>query len=107
MAGIIVSRLVRADPDLDGNACSTQPGVPLTRHFGIGPPSSADTTRDSPGGDDRVGAGRRFAVMPAWLERDVQRRATRCRAGAAQRLDLGMRPAAGAASSRGRRSAPS
>ena len=45
--------------------------------------------------DDGVGAGRRLAVMRAGLERHVKRRAARGRAGAAQRLDLRMRPAAG------------
>ena len=98
VAGMIAPRLVRADPDIDGNAGGAQPGMPLPRHFGIGIFQRRHHARYA-GGDDRVGAGRRFAVMRAWLERDVQRRAKGrviCpRAGAAQRLDLGMRPAAG------------
>ena len=47
-----------------------------------------------PRGDDRVGAGRRAAVMRAGLQGDVERRAARRRAGHRQGLGLGMRPAA-------------
>ena len=36
VAGVIVSRLVRTDSDIDGNAGGPQPSVPLTCHFGIG-----------------------------------------------------------------------
>jgi hypothetical protein len=45
------------------------------------------------GGNDRVSAWRRFAVMRTWLERDVDRRAAGLSTGAAERLDLGVRPA--------------
>ena len=36
VTGMVAPRLIRADPNIDGNAGGTQPGVPLTRHFGIG-----------------------------------------------------------------------
>src|SRR5262249_11992427 len=45
--------------------------------------------------DYGVRARRRLAVMGAWFERHIERGAVCNRAGAAQRLDLGMRPATG------------
>ena len=67
---------------------------PCAGHFGIGIFERRDDARD-PRGDDSVGAGRRLAVMRARLQRNVERRAARRRAGPAQRLDLGMGPAPG------------
>src|SRR5262249_5647369 len=42
-----------------------------------------------------VGAGRRLAMMGAWLERDIERRPARGGTGTAERLGLGMGPPAG------------
>ena len=53
----------------------------------------AVTTRLNASGDNRVGAGRRFALMAAGLERDIHRRALRPLARRRQRMDLGVRPA--------------
>src|SRR3954471_22548772 len=47
----------------------------------------ADHHAGDPGGDDRVGARRRLAVVAARLERDVHRRAASGLAGDAQRVD--------------------
>ena len=94
VAGMVAARLVGADADLDDNAGRAQPRMAGAGDFGIGIFERGDDARNS-GGDDGIGAGRRFAVMRAGLERDVERRAARRGAGAAQRLDLGMRPAAG------------
>ena len=93
MAGMIVARLVGADADIDRDAGGAQPRMARARHFGIGIFDRRHDARNA-GGDHGVGARRRFAEMRARLERDVERRATRCRPGAAQRLDFGMRPAA-------------
>ena len=57
--------------------------------------SSAETTRETPAAMIASAQGGDFAVMRARLERDVKRRAARRLAGAAQRLDLRMRPPAG------------
>ncbi len=94
MAGVIAPRLIGADADIDGNARGAQPGVALPCHFGIGVFERRHHARNA-GGNDGVGAGRRFAVMRAGLERDIQCRANCRLTRAAQRLDLGMRPAAG------------
>ena len=94
VAGMIAPRLLGADADLDRDARRAQPRVARARDFGIGIFERRDDARNA-GGDDGVGAGRRLAVMRAGLERDVERRAARRRAGAAQGFDLGMRPAAG------------
>ena len=55
------------------------------------------------GGEHRVGARRRAAVMVARLEGHVERRAARRGAGRAQRLDLAVRGAGARGASRGRR----
>ena len=91
---MVAPRLLGADADIDRDAGGAQPRVALPGHFGIGIFERRDHARNA-GGDDGVGARRRFAVMRARLERDVERRAARRLAGAAQRLDFGMRPPAG------------
>ena len=94
MAGMIAPRFLGADADIDGDAGRAQPRVARAGNLRIG----IFDRRDDPGhagGDDRVGARRRLAEMRARLERDVEGRAARGLAGAAQGLDLGMRPAAG------------
>ena len=74
------------------------PGLPQLRDaLAVDPPVGAERRGDHPahaGVDQRHGAGRRAAVVRAGLERDVDRGAERARAGPAQRLDLGVRPAA-------------
>ena len=93
VAGMVAARRFGADADVDRNARRAQPRMSRARDFGIGILERRDDARDA-GGDDGVGARRRFAVMRAGLERDVERRAACRRAGAAQRLDFGVRPAA-------------
>ena len=91
---MIAARLVGADAGLDRYPGGTQPRVALPGHFRIGIFQRRDDARDA-GGNDGIGAGRRFAVMRARLKRDVKRRAARRVAGAAQSFDLGVRAAAG------------
>src|ERR1043166_926866 len=67
--------------------------MPFAFHFGIGVLQRRDDTFD-PGTDNGVGARRRLALMRAWLERDVHRRALGGLLGALERLDLGMGAAA-------------
>ena len=94
VAGMIAARLVGADADIDRDAGGAQPRMALPATSGLGS-SSADTTRAMPAAITASAQGGDLAVMRARLERDVERRAARRVAGAAQRLDLGMRPAAG------------
>ena len=61
------------------------------------------TTRATPGRDDRIGAGRRAAVMRAGLERDVERCAARRLAGLGKRRSLRHAAARPAPCGRGRR----
>jgi hypothetical protein len=84
----------RAQPDIDRDAGGAQPRVALPGHFRIGILDRRHHARNA-GGDDGVGAGRRFAEMRARLQRHIERGAARGLAGALQRLGLGMRPAAG------------
>ncbi len=94
VTGVVAPRLIGADADLDGNARGAKPRVTLPCHFRIGIFQRRHHPRNA-GGNHRIGAGRRFAVMRAGFERDVERRTARGLACPAQRLDLGMRPAAG------------
>jgi hypothetical protein len=82
MAGVIATRLVGADTDFDSNAGRAKPGVPRARHFGVGVLERGDDARKTRG-DDGIGAGRRFSVMRAGLERNVERSAACRRAGTA------------------------
>ena len=69
----------------------------------------AATTRATPAGDQRVGAGRRAALVRAGLQGDVERRAARLLAGLFERHDLGVLAARRRCGSRGpplRRRAP-
>ena len=94
VSGMVVARFLGAGVNIDDNASRTKPRVALAGHFRIGIFDRRDDARQACS-DDGVGAGRRFAVMRARLQRHVERRTTcRC-SGAPQRLDLGMRPAAG------------
>ena len=63
----------------------------------------ADDDAAHAGGDHRIGARRRAAVMGARLERHVERRAARPRAGIAQRLGLAVRRDRPCGGSRARR----
>ena len=94
MAGMVVPGFLGADADFDRNARSTQPPMAFARNFGIGVFERRHDPRNARG-DDGVGAWRRLAVVRAGLQRDVERRAARRRAGAPQGLDLGMGPATG------------
>ena len=94
MAGMRAPRFVRAGADIDRDAGGAQPRVTRAGHFRIGILKRRDDARQS-GGNHRVRTGRRFAVMRARLERDVERPSPRRRAGAAQGLHFGMRPPAG------------
>jgi hypothetical protein len=94
MAGMVAPRLFGAKANVHRGACGAQARVPGTGNFGIGIFQCRDDARDARG-DDGVGAGRRFAVMRARLERDVKRRPASGRACASQSFDLGMRPPAG------------
>ena len=77
-----------------GNALRREPRVALPGDLGIGVFQRGDDARDARR-RDRIHARRRLAVVRAGLERRIERGAARSRAGAPQRLDLGMRPPAG------------
>jgi hypothetical protein len=87
-------RLLGVDADLDHDASLGQAPVAGTRDFRIGINQRGHYARN-PSADDRVGTGRRLAVMRARLERDIERRPARSGTGTAQRLGLGMGPPAG------------
>ena len=92
---MIAPRRRRARPDQEFDAriaqqSETSPGDARVWVF-----QSADDPRDA-GGDDRLGAGRRHAVMRARLQRDIERRAARGLAGFVERAPLGVRPTAAA-----------
>ena len=76
VSGMGVPRLVGAHADVDSDAGGTQPRVALPGDFGIGILDRADDARDT-GGDQRIGARRRLAVVRARLERDVDGGAAR------------------------------
>ena len=80
-----------AESDIDLDSGGAQFGVALPRDLGIGIDQRGHHARQA-GCDHRVGAGRRFAVMRARLQRHIQRRAARGLAGPPDRLDFGMRP---------------
>ncbi len=105
VAGMGAPRLGGADADVDRDAGGAQPRMARAGDLRVGVFERGDHARDA-GGDDRVGAGRRLAVMRAGLERHVERGAARCLAGAAAAPRS--RHAAGRrlASSRARRSTP-
>jgi hypothetical protein len=91
---MIATRFLGANADIDGDAGRAQPRVASAGNLRVW----IFERRDDPGharGDDRVGARRRLAVVRARLEGDVEVGAARGLAGAAQGLDLSMRPAAG------------
>ncbi len=94
VASVRPPRLLGADADLDHDASFGQAPMAGARDLRIGIDQRGDHARDA-GSDDGVGAGRRLAVMGAWLERDIERRPARGGTGAAERLGLGMGPPAG------------
>ena len=94
VAGMNAARFVGAKTDIDRDAFGAQPLVALAGDFRIGIFQRRHHARDA-GLDDGVGAGRRLALMRARLERHVHRGALRGFLGVPQRLDLGMRAAAG------------
>ena len=94
VAGMVAPGLRRTDADLNGNAGRAEPRMAPAGHFGIGIFECRDNARHTRS-DHGVGTRRRFAVVRTWLERDVQGGAAGRFAGTAQRLDLGMGPAAG------------
>src|SRR5207237_10146568 len=79
--------------DIDANARIAQPRMPGARYFGIGILQSRNDARDA-GRNHGVGAWRRLAMVRAWFERDIERRAASRLAGPAQGFDFGVRPAA-------------
>ena len=94
MSGMVTARFVGADADINRDARIAKPLVAGARHFGVRVFKRGDDARNSRS-DDGIGAGRRLAKMRAWFKRDIERRAARGLPGTAQRLDLGMGPAAG------------
>ncbi len=93
VTGVIAARRLGADTDINRDAGGAQPRMSCTGDLGVWILDRRDHARDA-GGDDRVGARRRFAEMRAGFECDVERGALRLGAGTAQSFDLGMRPAA-------------
>ena len=69
--------------DLDAGGAQDRIALPDTRVVGIA--GGADDARDA-GVDQRIGAGRRAAVMGAGFERDIGGGAARQLAGLGQRL---------------------
>src|SRR6516164_4596514 len=92
MAGVIAARRFGGEADIDRDAGRAQPRMPGSGNLQVRILKRRDHARDTRR-DDGVGAWRRFAVMRARLERNVKGGAARSRPGAADRLDLGMRPA--------------
>ena len=90
MAGVIACGFCRAEAGIDGNAGGAKFGEALPGHLRIG---VLDRGHDAgnPRGNDRVGAGRRFAEMRAGLERDIEGGAARGVTCALQGPRLGMR----------------
>src|SRR5689334_11051321 len=89
---MIGSRSLGFDANLGDNSGATQQGMPAPRNFGIGVLHRRDHPRNSRR-NHGLGAGRRFAVMRARFERDIERGAPRILTGAAQGFDFGVRPA--------------
>ena len=83
-----------AKPDVDSDAGRTQLGEASAVHAGIGVEVRYHHAGNA-GGDHRVRAGRRAAVMGARLESHVGRGPTRRRSSALQRLGFGMGAPAG------------
>ena len=94
MPGVIARRFPGTKPDVDRNPGTTQPGMALPRHLGVGILDRRDHARDA-AGNRGVRAGRRLADMRAWLQRHVQGCAHRCFAGPRKRLRFRMRTATG------------
>ena len=92
--GMIEPRFIGAHADCYGEAGRAQPRVTGAGNLRVWIFERRHDAGDARG-DDRVGARRRLAVVRARLERDVEVGAARGLAGAAQGLDLRMRPAAG------------
>ena len=90
---MIAARRHGARPDQDFDARIAQQAEPSSRDARVRIFQRADDARDA-GGDDRLGARRREAVMRARLQRDVKRRAARGGAGFIERASLGVRPSA-------------
>ena len=93
MAEMIAPRLLGAQPDLDGDSRRAQHGEATAGNARIGIVDRGDDARDA-SRDDRLGAGRRRAVMRTGLERDVNRRAARRFPRLGERDLFGVRPAA-------------
>src|ERR1700733_14214141 len=89
MPGMVMRRLRRAEPDVDRNAGGAQFGMALPGHFRVGILDRRDHAGD-PGGNDGVRTGRRLADMRAWLQRRIERGASRSLAGALERLRFGV-----------------
>jgi hypothetical protein len=88
------ARFVGAKANFNGNALAAQALMPLPGDFRIGIFDGGNDTLDA-GLDDGVGARRRLAVMRTWLQRHIERRAMRGALRLLERLDFGMRTAAG------------
>jgi hypothetical protein len=91
---MIPLRRIGLDADVDGNARIAQPRMTGAGYLGIGVLQRRDDARNA-GRNDGVGAWRRLTMVRAGFERHIERGAARHRAGAPQRLDLGMRSASG------------
>src|SRR6516165_6436307 len=94
MAGMGVSGISGAKPDVDGNPGGTELCMPLACDLRIGILDRSDHPGNS-SGNDRIRARRRFAEMRARLQRHIDRGAARGLAGLRQRHRLGMWTAAG------------
>ena len=82
----------RTRRDVDRDAPLPEPGDAATRDVGIGVDERDDDARDARV-EQRLGAGRRAALVRARLERDVRGGAPGAGAGRRQRADLGVRAA--------------
>ena len=94
-ADVELARLVAAAAPLDGDAGRREPRRAAARDERVRVAQGDDDAADA-GGDERVGARRRAAVVRARLERDVDGRAAdvdAARGGVAQRHHLGVRAA--------------
>ena len=94
VADMHAPRFVGTQPDIDRDAFAAQLLVALAGHFRVGILQRRHHARNA-GLDDGVGARRRLAKMRTRLQRHIHRRTLRHLLDAAQRLDLGMRAAAG------------
>ena len=105
-SGARAPRSIVAGGHVDLDPGRAQPREPRAVHPRSGSPAAHHDARHARR-DQRIGAGRRAAVVRARLEADVHGRAGGRRAGRGQRVDLGVRVARAARASPRRRTSPS